>query len=46
MKTQFQVGDLVMLRTKDLLDAAKVGKLHSGRAPFPWQPSLALIRIR
>ncbi len=45
--TTFQVGDQVMLRTKELLDAAEVGKLvPGGRAPSAWLPSLALMCIR
>ena len=36
MDTRFQVGDQVMLRTKELLDAAEIGKLRPRwEGPFP-----------
>ena len=38
--TTFQVGDQVMLRTKELLDAAEVGKLRPRwEGPFPVAPT-------
>ena len=47
--TTFKVGDQVLLQTKELLDAAEVGKrcsAYDGKAPFRRQPPRVPIRTR